>query len=180
MSEFEFLFTGITIVLALAVARLLEGLRDTFDETRRFWIHSLWVVNRLMLALSFFWAQFDDRARTAISFFVFLGLVTPPAILFLQANALVTAQSGTVPSWSGQFWTIRRWFFGSNMILVLSSFLAYSYNEGGDALPYAALGAGLLLSIVGFVTANERVHGALAVIGVLIVGANLARIAMDA
>ena len=180
MSEFEFLFTGITIVLALAVARLLEGLRDTFDPTRRFWIHSLWVVNRLMLALSFFWAQFDDRARTAMSFFVFLGLVTPPAIMFLQANALVTAQPGTVPSWSVQFWTIRRWFFGSNMILVASSFLAFRYSGGGAAMPYASFGAGLLLSVVGFVTANERVHGVLAVIGLLIASANLARIAMDA
>ena len=178
MSEFEFLFAGVTIVLALGIARLLEGLRDTFDPTRHFWIHSLWVVNRIMVALSIFWAQFDDRARTAMSFGFFLGLVTPPAILFLQANALVTAQPGTIPSWKDHFWTIRRWFFGSDVVLILSSFLVYRYGEPGDVVPYGALGAGLLLSIVGLVNADERVHGVLSVVGVLTVGAGLARIAM--
>ena len=102
MSEFEFLFTGISIVLALAIARLLEGLRDSFDPTRRFWIHYLWVVNRLMIALAIFWSLFDDRARTDMTFVSFLSLVTPPSILFLQASALVTAHPEKVSDWSAR------------------------------------------------------------------------------
>ena len=179
MSEFEFLFTGISIVLALAVARLLEGLRDSFDRTRRFWIHYLWVVNRLMVALAIFWSLFDDRARTDMSFVSFLSLVTPPAILFLQATALVTPHPGAVSDWNEHFWTVRRWFFGSNVLMVLGAPLVLAYNALTESpLHYAPYAASFLLSIVGYSTSNARIHGVLAAVSILTVGANLGLIAI--
>jgi hypothetical protein len=177
VSEFEFLFTGISIVLALAVARLLEGLRDCFDPTRRFWIHYLWVVNRLMIALSLFWSLFDDRARTDLTFVSFLSLVTPPSILFLQASALVTAHPDKVSDWGAHFWTVRKWFFGSNMVMVLGSFFVLAYLGEQRALSYAPLVAGLCLSIAGYSTSNVRVHAVLSVFATLSVGGSLVRIA---
>ena len=180
MSEFEFLFTGIAIVLALAVARLLEGLRDCFDKDRRYWIHALWVVNRLLVAVAIFWSLFDDRARTDLGLAAFVSLVATPAILFLQASALVTAHPGAVSDWRDHFWTVRRWFFGSNLLMALAAPLVLAVNEGAGALAYAAPAAGLLISVVGLATANARIHGALAIVSTVIVGANLARFAMEA
>ena len=179
MSEFEFLFTGISIVLALAVARLLEGLRDCFDRTRRFWIHYLWVVNRLMVALASFWSLFDDRGRTDMSFLLFQSLVTAPAILFLQASALITAHPEAVPDWNDHFWTVRRWFFGSNLLMSLGGPFALAYLGAAGVGYFAPLAAAILLSIIGYSTSNERVHGVLVVVSILIAGANLGRVAMD-
>jgi hypothetical protein len=153
VSEFEFLFTGISIVLALAVARLLEGLRDCFDPT------------------------LDDRARTDLTFVSFLSLVTPPSILFLQASALVTAHPDKVSDWGAHFWTVRKWFFGSNMVMVLGSFFVLAYLGEQRALSYAPLVAGLCLSIAGYSTSNVRVHAVLSVFATLSVGGSLVRIA---
>ena len=61
MSEFEFISVGVSIVLALSVARLLEGLRDSFDPSRRYWIHSLWLVNKLVNTLLLYWGAWVYR-----------------------------------------------------------------------------------------------------------------------
>jgi len=179
MSEFEFLFTGVSIVIALAVARLLEGLRDSFDPTRRFWIHYLWVITRLMAALNVFWSAFDDLGRTDNDFVLFASLITPPAVLFLQANALLTAHPGTVRDWASHFWSVRRWFFGSNVILVLASSFTYTYS-GASGFPYAMMGIGLALSVAGYVSSNMRVHGVLVVMALANSAASLVRVAFEA
>lgn len=169
MSDFEFIFSGITIVLALAVARLLEGLRDVFDRRRRFWIHYLWVVNRLLYTLAIFWAGFSARDRTGHTFLSFLALITPPAVVFIQANALITPQPSSVVDWKNHFWSIRRWFFAANMFLAVGVFAGITLSAGADAsgYRYGPVAAGLLLSIVGFRSSSERVHGVLAVFATL-------------
>ena len=182
MSEFEYFFTGISIVLALAVARLLEGLRDTFEPARRFWIHSLWVVDRMLVLLAVFWSLFDNRAQTNLTFAMFLGLASSPAILFLQANALVTSRPDAVASWRDHFFGVRRWFFASNMLLAVTAHLVWLSIEPDEALQAPSLVyslAGLLLSTVGYTNANERVHGILVVVSVVANVGSLTRIAID-
>jgi hypothetical protein len=175
VSDFEFVFGGFTIVVALAVARLLEGLRDTFDPNRRYWIHYVWVVNRLLFVLASFWVFLEARDLADFNFFLFVMMIIPPAVLFLQANALVTSQPGAIENWKEHFWSVRKWFFGSNVILmlgtsVLSSQEAYPESElllsRYVPLPSAI---GFLLSIVGYSSSSERVHGVLATVAIITV-----------
>jgi hypothetical protein len=165
VSEFEIVFTGVTIILALAIARLLEGLRDVFDRTRRYWIHYLWVVNRLAFAVSFFWMGFSARVRSDHDFVSFLLIAASPVAIFLQANALVTPHPGMITDWKAHFWSIRRWLFGANMVLVLA--MSASLIERGAALSvgvYAPITVGCLISVVGYASTSERVHGFLAAV----------------
>ena len=114
-----------------------------------------------------------------MSLVAFVVLVMPAAILFLQASALVTAHPEAVTDWRDHFWSVRRWFFGSNLFMVLVSPLALAYNSLDAALAYVPVAAGFVLSIVGFSTSQVRVHGVLAVFSLLLVGANLGRLAME-
>lgn len=180
MSEFEFLFTGITIVLALAIARLLEGLRDTFDRRRRYWIHYLWVVNRLLFVFATLLGAFGARDRTGQDLFFFVMTLTPPAVVFLQANALVTPQPAAIEDWRDHYWSVKKWFFGSNMLLVLGIFGVSTYGMAAELGPiqrYAPPVVGLVLSVVGYRSSSERVHGVLAVVGIFNVVIGAARIA---
>jgi hypothetical protein len=179
VSEFEVVLTSASIVVALAIARLLEGLRDTFDRKRRYWIHCLWVTNRLLLVFGSLLMSFEARGRVDPDAFLLLMVVIPPAIIFLQANALVTPQPGEVDDWRDHFWSVKKWFFGANMLYVLGVFLLSTYGLAAElevVQRYTAPAIGMTLSIVGYRSSSERVHGVLAVVGILNVVAGTGRI----
>ena len=108
-------------------------------------------------------------------------LITPPAVIFLQANALVTPQPGSIEDWKTHFWSVRKWFFGSNLVLVLAGFLLSTHGlaaESGSSLRYAPPAVGLLVSIVGYGSSSERVHSVLVVIATLTVATGFAWLAV--
>jgi hypothetical protein len=92
--------------------------------------------------------------------------------LFLQANSLVTRHPDAIEDWKTHFWEVRRWFFGSNMILVGGLLLRSLYSpvdETAPGLRFAPLAAALFLSAVGYVSSSERVQGGIAVAATLII-----------
>jgi len=147
---------------------LLEGLRDTFDRSRRYWIHYLWVVHRLLVVFSTLVLSFGARDQTGQDAFFLLMVLIPPAAVFLQASALVTPQPGGIEDWKDHFWSVKKWFFGTNVLYVLGVFLLSTYGlaaELGLIGRYAPPAIGLLLSIVGYRSTSERIHGLLAIVG---------------
>jgi hypothetical protein len=167
VTHFEFLSIAVSIVLGLSIARLLEGLRDTFDSTRRYWIHAVWVVGKLINALIIFWGTWMIRDEVETwNFAQFVISLGPPGIIYLQAHTLVTAHPDQVTDWRRHFCQIRRWLFGANALLPLYNAFAL-YVLAGREFPSAELGpliAVLLLSVLGFAYSNERLHGAIAIL----------------
>jgi hypothetical protein len=166
MTQFEYVGIGVSLVVGLAVARLLEGARDSFDPHRRFWIHSLWVVNKLMNATLLFWAGWVYRDTASWSFIDFVVLLASPGIVFLQAHALVTANPHTITDWRAHFWSIRRFFFAANVVQILLNFVTVYLISGvsfpsPEAVPLTVV---LLLSVVGALTESERAHAVIAVV----------------
>jgi hypothetical protein len=169
MTQFEFVGIGVSLVVGLAVARLLEGTRDTFDPARRFWIHALWVVNKLMNATLIFWAGWVYRDVESWNFIDFLVLLAAPGIVFLQAHALVTAHPHSIPDWRTHFWSIRQFFFAANVVQILVTF-ATVYLISGVPFPSVEtvpLTVVLLFSVIGTVSTSERTHAAIAVVSFL-------------
>ena len=169
MTQFEFVGIGVSLVVGLCVARLLEGARDSFDPTRRYWIHSVWVVNKLMNATLLFWAGWIYRDIDSWNFIDFLALIAAPGILFLQAHALVTAHPHIVKSWRAHYWSIHRFFFTANVFMLLLNFFSiYIISEvafpSPETIPLTLI---LFLSIVGAISSNERIHAVLAVVAFL-------------
>jgi uncharacterized membrane protein len=167
VTQFEFVSAGLTIVLALGVARLLEGVSDSYDPARRYWLHFLWVITKLMQSAALFWSAWLTRDVPDRTFFQFLGLIATPSIFYLQVHALVTRTPEAVLDWREHFWKIRRWFFAANGLQVLvSASLNWANSESMDVrfLPLAVV---LLFSIVGFFSSNERVHFAIGIVAFL-------------
>jgi hypothetical protein len=169
MTQFEFVGVGVSIVIALAVARLLEGARDAFDPQRRYWIHCLWLINKLMNTMLLYWGGWVYKGVTSWNFLEYIILLGAPAVVFLQAHALVTPYPDKVKDWSEHFWGIRRMFFGCNVFLItFSAITIYVVAEtpfpSRDLIPISIVYA---LSIVGFFSTNARAHGVIVILAFL-------------
>ncbi len=166
LSQFEFILTGFSIVLALSIARLLDGLRPTFAPGRFFWIHAVWVIIKLLDTTVYFWAAWINRDIGSWSFTDYLILIASPGILYLQANALVTTQPDAVDDWRDHYFSVHRWFFVANFLLAPVGLLA-AHLAAHQPFPNAstvAFGIVAVLSMAAAVSSNSRVHAAVAVL----------------
>jgi len=164
MILFEHVAVAFSMVLSFGVVRLLDGLRPALAPGRRYWVHAVWVVQKL-LNYGFYWWGFlvfrDTLAWNAASF---LWILLVPSLLFLQATALVTPNPGDVHSWREHFFGVRSWFFWADVVLMLHSVITASLLRGIPLVhPLRALQlVGLTISILGAASASPRLHATLA------------------
>lgn len=169
MTLFEYISVAVSLVLSLCVVRLLDGLRFAATRKRRYWVHLLWVITKLLNCAIFWWLLWAARDSAPWNFATFMWVLLFPGTLYLQCTALVTTTPGEILVWRDHFYSIRRWFFTMNLVIVgyalLSSeiFLSAPLLDPSRA-PMAAL---LLLNVLGVFSASPRLHGLIAVIAFL-------------
>ncbi len=110
MTLFEYLSVAFSIVLSLAAVRLLSGVSVCFVPERRYWPHATWVVLILLLSAMVWW-NFWSFKDVQWNFIRFLLTLIIPALIYLQAAALVPESPGTVQSWREHFFAARKRFF---------------------------------------------------------------------
>ena len=164
MNAYEHVAVAFSMVLSLGVVRLLDGLRPALEPGRRYWVHALWVFQKVLNQAFNWWIFWSLREGVDWNVASFLWILVVPSLLFLQATALVTANPGAVDSWREHFFAVRRWFFCVDVALILHAVITSSLLRGIPLLhPYRALQAvGLTISILGASFANPRLHAALA------------------
>ena len=165
MTFFEYITVAVSIVLALAVARTIDGLRSTFTRDRRYWVHAVWVIVKLTNPVTFWWSMWffrDIATWNVLSFALFMAW---PVVLYLQVTSLVSRQPELVADWRVHFYEQRRWFFGANILIGLLPFGSFLLLGGNPvAIP---ISAGLLVvvaySVVGLATDNAKIQGIIAI-----------------
>jgi hypothetical protein len=178
MTLFEFLSVAISIVLALSAGQLLTNLREVFDSARRSWVHATWVMHLLITHVLVWWSlwAFRDLDWNLVTFVLIL---LPPAILFLCSSALVPSYAPTVTSWEEHFFRVRRWFFAvRTLFLVAAGFRSWLLlDKPVLESPSPVSGAMFVVCVAGLILPGRRVHGALAIVGILLlIGVSLARL----
>jgi hypothetical protein len=166
MSQFEFVMTVVSILMSFGVVRLLDGLRAALNPSRRYWVHSLWVVNRLLAYVMLWWGSWSVNDFEDWNLFLFSLWLVPFGLLYLQATALVTTHPGDIEDWRSHFYEIRPWFFAINFFFMLT---LYSSTTIFGALPFAhpvgiPTAVILTVSIVGYFSASHKVQAAIAII----------------
>ena len=164
MTFFEYITVAISMVLALAVARTVDGVRSSLATDRRYWVHAVWVAIKLTNPMSFWWFIWRYRDLETWNFVAFALALAWPVVLYLQVTSLVSRQPELVTDWRAHFYSQRRWFFGANIGLNLVG-SATSQLLTGDpfAGPAWARLVVLTLSIVGIATDNAKAHGIIVV-----------------
>ena len=166
MTLFEYLTAAVSIVLALAVVRLVEGLRPAFDSERRYWVHWGWVVGKIVSCLSFWWNLWAGREGVDWNFPLFAFVFVGPIILYMQASVLVPQNPANVPSWHEHFLSTHRSFYFANALLLLHMIISPVLILGALApMPGpVVLSLGCGASVVAAISSNVRVQEVLALL----------------
>jgi len=164
LSQFEFFAVAVSIILALGISRLLDGILPSLQASRRYWVHFLWVIQKLFNHLIWWWGTWAANTAFEWNLAWFIWFVAGPIVLYLQVTALVPRTQENIISWEQHFYEIRRWFFLGNLaicgILILGRIATPI-----DLLPSVTVGLVALASIalVGMATDNRRVHWVLVI-----------------
>jgi hypothetical protein len=169
MSQFEFVMTAVSVFMSFGVVRLLDGLRSTFNSNRRYWIHSSWVVIRIISYVMLWWGSWSVREYESWNLFQFCLWLVPFGLLYLQSTALVTTRPDEIQDWKSHFYEIRSWFFATNILFILTLFSSTSVFGSFSILhpvsiPYLVI---LIISIVGYYSDSHKVQATIALIALL-------------
>lgn len=118
MDPFSYIVVLTSIILGLGVTRTVGGLGHLLQMRKRrrpFWIHSLWLLNLLVLVALMWFIAYRWRSNEHWTFFLFVWLLLTPTILYLISSLLFPDQDEAEPinSWESYFSLIIAKFFSS-------------------------------------------------------------------
>jgi len=170
MTHFEYLSIATSIVMALGLARLLNGLSTIARHRNGYWVHIMWTVHLSLTHLMFWWIFWSYRqAEWSLSNFVLaFGAL---CALYFQATSLVPDDAGAVRDWKAYYDAERRPYFAAMMAYVLIlAFNSILTRETPFVHPERVI-QGLLFSIalLGFLCRRDRVQEALVLISIALI-----------
>src|SRR5438874_11994862 len=98
MDPFSYLSVLISIVLALGMTRVLQGLGEMLQarsHRRVYWVHALWVLNIFLFLVVAWWVFYRWRFEQNWTFFLFVFVLISPTILYL-CSLLLFPREGDV------------------------------------------------------------------------------------
>jgi hypothetical protein len=166
MTLFEYISVAISIIIALAIAEGLRGLRSALDSSRRYVIHAMWIFIKLANPIFYWWTiwglkEFPEYWNMG----TFTYILIMPSIMYLQLHSLVSSNPDQVKDWREHFSNQRKWFFGLNTLLAAMAgfnFTNLFISAPPNALPIIAYTLIGVLSIAGFISHNRRLHAVIA------------------
>ncbi len=176
MDEFSYLSVLLSIIIGLAVAQILIGMRGrmlTRARVREFWPVQLWAVFFLLASAQTWWAMFDLRNRHDWQFSGFAILLAQVIVLYLLTGLIYPdfALDRKVDL-RAHYFEQRRHFFGlCILLLVLSICRDLILNHSLPApLNLSFHLAFIAFALTGIVIAREWYHKlATVIVGVLFV-----------
>ena len=176
MSDFEFVSVILAIVIGLGITRILSGLASALENRstlRSDWIVLTWAVMVLLWQI-LFWLGTVNSARARPEFTVanFGMLLLAAVALFFAATLVLPGQIGPGTDLRQHYGTVRKPFFLVILALPLLELGDSAVNrfqhplsrEPEYFITQAAIILGCSLSLA---KDNRRVHGTLAVAGLL-------------
>jgi hypothetical protein len=183
MSLFEYITVMVSVVLALGIAQILTGLGAFLtvrERPRGYWLHSVWLAFLTLLHVYMWWYFWDLRSNPPKTSLAFIFTLLGPALIYLPTYVML---EGRFPSDAREhFNRVRRPFFA--LIVAGTTYQLLNQWVLGYPVP-AAFRIGAMLQVgaaaVGFVTSNQRVHGAIGLYFLLgMVYALIVRFELDA
>jgi hypothetical protein len=116
VDPFSYIIVLTSIVLGLGMARLVGGLGQLMqrrEQGRTYWVHTLWLVNLLLLTATIWWTAYRGRIAERWIFPLFLWLLLAPILLYLISSLLVPDQEErqAVANWRNYFFDNHRRMF---------------------------------------------------------------------
>lgn len=174
MTLFEYVAVAASLLCSFSAVRLLAGFSAAFRPDRRYWVHSVFVVQGVVM-ISMNWWLFWGLRDVDWSYPRFLVALLPLAVVYVQATLLVPADPGLVRSWRDHYFQIRSRFFSLGVAYVVSLTLVtvvllhHPLLHPRRAFPAAFIG----MQAAGALSGDVRLHAGLAIGTVLLTGVAL-------
>lgn len=115
MDPFSYLSVLISIVLALGMTRVLQGLGEMLQarsHRRVYWVHALWVLNIFLFLVIGWWVFYRWRFEQNWTFFLFVFVLISPTVLYLCSLLLFPREGDmSVRDYKTHFYANHRAFF---------------------------------------------------------------------
>src|SRR5437870_4546058 len=115
MDPFSYLSVLISIVLALGMTRVLQGLGEMLQarsHRRVYWVHALWVLNIFLFLVVAWWVFYRWRFEQNWTFFLFVFVLISPTILYLCSLLLFPREGDvSVKDYKTHYYANHRAFF---------------------------------------------------------------------
>ncbi len=170
MSHFEYISVAYALIYALAVGRLLGGLSPAMDASRRYWVHLIWILLLLLVAVAGWWVGWGSAEVMWTPPRFLLGL-SLPAIIFLRASVLLGNSNDPPDSYYDHFYETRVRFFSLGVAAAVAIIFVpwvYGSTQWFTWAPIHLDAIGLLvISVIGMYSKNPTVHAAIAVLSLI-------------
>ena len=168
MSAFEFISVLLSIVVGLALTRLLSGVGRALEIRRKirfYWVQGVWVVNVGLLLIAFWWATLFSHVDEEVWLFPnFVLLLLYSVLLFLQAVLIIPTDFEEGADLEAHFFEVRPWFFTLSALTAVAEFGDTFLHGGLDRVlsfgPYYVfiLVSGVVFGVIAARTANRLFH----------------------
>lgn len=168
MSAFEFISVLLSIVVGLALTRLLSGVGRAVEIRRKlrfYWVQGVWVVNVGLFLVVYWWSVLFSHVDEATWLFPnFALLLAYSILLFLQAVLILPTDLEEGADLEAHFFEVRPWFFTLLALMTVAevgdTFLHGGFERVFGLGPFYlfCMIAALILSVIGAVTENRRYH----------------------
>jgi hypothetical protein len=166
---FDYFGVLISVIFGLALTHMLRGVGRIIElrgETRPYWVHLVWALNCVIFVLAIWWGMYWWKGLQEWSAEWFFFIAGYAVAIFMWAYVLFPSELAPGVDFEAYFYANRRWFFGIQMVVFLMD-IPETLRKGllhlrpmPEVYPYVITGL-LLISAIGFISANRRVHGVL-------------------
>jgi len=177
MSQLEFLLVGVSMLIALVLAKLIEGFYQAI-QGRLWWVHTAWLLNRFVAALLPLWGLSPSREVATVweqdfnTFASMILLMMNPLLMLLSAMLLVSDRPSRVTDWRAHYESIRRPFLV--LLIFIMSLNGIAAIRAETPIPYAVYIFMIATAAAGLVWNSARVqagvviaHSAVLLLGVV-------------
>jgi hypothetical protein len=167
--SFNYVAVLISIVIGLGVTRVLGGLSEVIQRSnreRRYWVHTLWLINALVLLMTSWWVFYRWHTAQEWTAYLFFWVTLTPTLLYLASSVLAPGEleeTGSA-SWRDYYYANRRAFFfvfaaiwPLDIIDTLLKGKQHFIDQGPLYVPSIMMWC--ICGVVAAITKNQRFHG---------------------
>jgi hypothetical protein len=154
VSHFEYIMVMVSIIQGLGITLALRGISHLIRSPHREPVVLLWAVFLVLLYLQNWWAFWDLASVNDWNIIKFLFIALYVCTMYATTELMLPMASSADTDWLAHFKSVRKWFFGILIVLVLLGVSLGWYISGVPLVhPYRIMQLIILsLGIAGWLT----------------------------
>ena len=155
MSQFEFVTVAASLVMALAIGRLVYALPFVLHPSYFDWLHSVYAISLVLFSFQVWWRSWGYVNVESWTLLKMIILILPNVFVYLSALFLVGETPHKIRSWSKFLDDSGRAMLGAFFATMLAILLRNYYLDG--ALPGLPGITAALMSLLGLLWRNRAI-----------------------